>query len=57
MRHGDAHSALSSNLEGSLVSRVGVTDDAHPRVGGQDALESSCGFIGSVCDDHHAGVL
>ena len=54
--HRDADAALVGDLERALVAGIGVADDAHAGIGGQDALQARGGLGRSVGDDHHAGV-
>src|SRR5262245_59006189 len=39
-------------LNGKRVACIGVTDYAHSRIGGEDALKTFGGFGRAVCDTH-----
>src|ERR1043166_7155082 len=39
-----------------LIAGIGMADDAHAGVGGEDAFDAFCGFGGAVGDDDLTGV-
>ncbi len=54
--HRDPNAALAGDLERSLVARIGMADDAHPRIGRQHPLQAGGGRIGPVGHDDHPRV-
>ena len=57
LEHRDVDAALAGDLDRAVVAGVRVAQDAHRRVGGEDALELLGGQIRPIGDDDHAGVL
>ena len=55
--HGDVGVAFACAAERFVVSGVGVAEDAHGGVVGEDALDSGGGFGSAVGDDDLSGVL
>jgi hypothetical protein len=44
-------------LDGSRITCIGVTKNAHPGVAGENALQAALGIVASIGHDNHAGVL
>src|SRR5262249_28960857 len=44
-------------FDGTRVPRIGVAENAHARIAGENALQSALGTLSAVGDDPHAGVL
>src|ERR1035437_10010008 len=55
--HRDADSAFASDLNRSLIAGVCVTDDAHSRIGGEDAFQLLGREVCTIGDYHHSGML
>src|SRR5450756_2299867 len=55
--HRNADSAFASDLDRSLIAGVCVTDDAHSRIGGEDAFQLLGREVRAVGDYHHSGML
>jgi hypothetical protein len=53
----DSDVFLCRKLNCTGVASVGVAEDAHSGIAGENALEPPPGIIGAVGDDNHASVL
>ena len=54
--HRNLHIILLSKFDSSLVAGIRVSDNSHPRIGGQYSLDTFCGFRSAVGDYYLAGV-
>src|SRR6185437_16332679 len=54
--HGDADAAFVGDFDGAVVAGVGVADDAHAGVVGEEAFEFLGCEVGAVGDGDLAGV-
>ena len=54
--HGDSDATFLGDVKGSFVAGVGVADDAHAGVVGEEAFELLGGEVGAVGDRDLAGV-
>src|SRR5687767_13988747 len=55
-RHGDADGAFLRDVEGPFVAGVGVADDAHAGVVGEEAFELFRGEVRTISHRNLAGV-
>ncbi len=56
-RASQVETLLAGAVDGDVVAGIGVAHDAGGRVVVQHAGEAAVGVVGTVADDHHAGVL
>ena len=55
--HWNSHIVFPGKLNRLRITSVGVTDDSHPRITGEDTFETSPGIFGSISHHDHAGML
>lgn len=55
--HRHIHTALAGEILRLLVTSVGMSNDAHPRITREDPAKPSIGHIGAVRHANHARVL
>jgi len=48
---------LSGSFNRFWVPGIDVAGNSHARIGGQHALQASCGSRGAIGNDDHAGML
>src|ERR1043166_2555782 len=48
--HRNRHTIFFRKIDRFLIAGIGMADDAHAGVGGEDAFDAFCGFGGAVGD-------